>query len=517
MPEPISNNKRIAKNTIALYFRMMVMMAIGLFTSRVILKTLGVVDFGINNVVGGIVIMFSFLNNTMTAATQRFLSFEMGKNNVSSINKVFNVAFVIHLFICVIVFVLAESVGLWFLKNKLVIPAERFDAALWVYQLSVISTLLGITQVPYQAVITAREKMGVYAYLSIIDVTLKLILVAIICFVDFDKLKLLALVVFFNGLIVFLITRIYCIRHFDECRLHFVKDWRAYLEILNYAGWNLSSHVILIARTQGVNILLNLFFGPAINAARGVAVQVNDMILRFSLNFQTAVVPQITKLYASGQLKEMSGLICMSSKISYLLLVFFMFPMILETECVLTLWLGKVPEWAVVFCKLTLIASLFDALSGTLVYGALAVGVVRKYHLTVGGILALNFVLPYFLLKNGSSPICVYYIECLVFVACLFVRLLFLKSYFNFSITLYLRDVVLRCFAVTGFMSLICIPVFVSMRASLIRFVIILLLSTLAFVMASLFVGLNMLERKKVFATVERKFPFLKRFLSYYE
>lgn len=510
----IADNKKILKNTLALYCRMFLTMIIGLFTSRMVLKFLGVVDYGIYNVVGGVVVMFSFLNGTMAAATQRFLSFALGENNVKKVNEVFNVALVLHIIICVIVLLIGETIGLWFLNNKMDIPASRMGAANLVYQLSLFAAIFNITQVPYTAVITAREKMSVYAYISIVDALLKMALVGALFVIPFDKLKVYSVLILISGLVILLITRIYCIKNFDEVKLHFVREKNKYAEIVGYVGWNLSSHLVLSARTQGVNVLINIFLGPVFNAARGISVQVNDIILRFVRNFQTAAIPQITKLYACGQLEEMKKLIIMSSKISFMLLAFLMLPIILETETVLSLWLGDIPEWTVDFCRMTLIASLADVLSGTLVYGALAVGTVKKYHFTLDVILSLNFMLSFFFLKNGFNPLYIYYIEIAVYLVCLIARLLFLKSYIGLSLRTYMKDVVARNLIVVASVLAITLEIRFYMDSSISRLILICFSSSVTCTISIVFLGMNRIERNIFFKKLSCKAPFLARFVK---
>lgn len=288
------NNKRIAKNTLLLYFRMLFTMAVSLYTSRVVLNTLGVEDFGIYNVVGGVVAMFGFLNSAMSSSTQRYITFELGKNDFEQLKKVFNTSVSIHAFISVVILILAETIGLWFLYNKMTIPIERMDAALWVYQGAIASTIVLIMSVPYNATIIAHEKMSAFAYISVLEVVLKLLIVYLLLIGDFDKLKLYAVLMFSIQLIIRLIYGRYCKKHFSETKFQWTKDWKLFKEMLGFAGWNLWGNCAGIAFTQGVNILLNMFFGPAVNAARGIAVQVQNAVNQFSFNFQTALNPHTT-------------------------------------------------------------------------------------------------------------------------------------------------------------------------------------------------------------------------------
>lgn len=511
MPKQIADGKKIVKNTVALYCRMILTMIIGLYTSRIVLQTLGVVDFGIYSVVGSVVVMFSFLNGTMAATTQRYLSFFLGVGDFNKVNKVFNATLAIHVIICAIVILIAETFGLWFLNHRMNIPSDRISVANFVYQMSVIAAVFSITQVPYTAVITAREKMDVYAYISIVEASLKLVLVLMLFFVSADKLKLYSFLVLMNNLVVLVIVRMYCVKKFAESKIKLVKDRKMYVELLSYSGWNLSSHIVLTARTQGVNVLMNLFLGPSFNAARGIAVQVNEIVFRFVRNFQIAAVPQITKLYADKNISEMKKLICSSSKISFMLLAFLVLPIILETEFILKLWLGAIPEWCVVFCRLTLIASLVDVLSGTLVYGALAVGVVKKYHMTLDLILVMNFVFSYVFLKNEFSPVFLYYIEIVIYSVCLIVRLIFLKSYIGLPICLYLKDVVMKDLLVIAVPLAIASGFRFCMEMSVVRFFVVSGLSCISICVSILFIGVNKFDREKIVKKVMNKFSFLIR------
>jgi len=324
-----SNNKRIAKNTGILYFRMLLMLGVNLYTSRVIMNVLGVEDFGIYNVVGGVVTMFTFLSGAMGGSTSRFLTFELGKKNFPQSKKIFSAALGIHFVLALVIFIVAETIGLWLLTHKLVIPVERIEAAHWAYQFSVLSCMISIIQIPYNASIVANERMNIYAYLSLADVVLRLVIVYLLTLADFDKLQVYAILVFSVSVITASIYRIYCKREFAECSFSFHWDKNLYRTMLSYSGWDLIGNLAVIGMGQGLNLLLNVFFGPVVNAARAIAYQVQGAIFGFVSNFLTAVKPQIIKLYAEGSIESMMKLVFSTSKYSFYLLYFLSLPALL--------------------------------------------------------------------------------------------------------------------------------------------------------------------------------------------
>ena len=405
------NTKLIAKNTMLLYFRMFLTLGVSLYTSRVVLNTLGVEDFGIYNVVGGVVMMFSFLNSSMASATQRFLSFELGKNDLIQLKKVFSMSVNIHVIIALAIFILAETIGLWFLNTKLVIPAERLYAANWVYQFSILSFMVTILSVPYNAIIIANERMKVYAYVSIIEVILKLIILYILVWFGFDKLKLYAILVFFVSAIIWLIYKTYCNSNFSESKYQYYWDKPLFSTLMNYAGWNLFGNLAVVTMVQGINIMLNLFFGPIVNAARGIAYQVNGAVNSFVINFQMAMNPQIVKSYASGDLKYMHKIIFQGAKYSFFLLFILSLPILLETELILKIWLKNVPEHTIIFTRLAIINVLIDSISGPLMTAAQATGNIKKYQAIVGGLLLLILPISYLFLIMGYPPEITLYIS----------------------------------------------------------------------------------------------------------
>lgn len=446
-----NNNKRIAKNTLMLYFRMMLTMIVTLYTSRVVLDVLGVEDFGIYDVVGGVAAMFSFLNAAMSSGTQRFLSYELGRNNLEQCKRVFSVTLTIHLGIALAIFFIAQTIGIWFLNHRLNIPSVRMEAAQWVFQLAVLSTLASVVQIPYTASIIAHEQMNIYAYVSIIEVSLKLAVVFILSWSDFDKLKLYASLMFGVTLVVSLIYRFYCKRKFSVCNYSFFWDKSLYCELISYGGWNLFGNLAAVCYTQGINILLNIFFGPVVNAARAIASQVSSAIRLFVTNFQLAVNPQIVKYHASNEKKLMIDLIFQSSRYSFFLLLIISLPVFIETESILSLWLKNVPGYTALFCRLIILNALIDCVSGPLMVAAQATGTVKKYQAVVGSVLLLNLPASFIFLRKGFPPETTAYVSIVISVIALFFRLLILRELINLSARKFLKSVVVVSLVVASF------------------------------------------------------------------
>lgn len=395
----IANNKRIAKNTIMLYIRMIVNMVISLYTARIVLQTLGIVDYGIYGVIGGVLSMFSFFNSSMSGATSRFLTFELGRGDSEILKKTFSTAFIIHCFIAIIVTLLCESIGIWFIENKLVIPEERMDAAIWVFQFSILSMFVSVTQVPYNASVFSHERMDVYAYVEIIHSVLKLLIVYLLVIGDFDKLILYAFLQFSVSLGIALYYRFYCIRSFEECKLKWDWDKPLLKRMLSFSGWDLFGQLSVMARTQGVNMLMNMFFGPIMNAATDIATRVQHIIMQLSNNVSIASRPQIVKFYSHQEECGMIELMRNGSRITFVLMMYFSVPLIVEIQYVLSLWLGDYPEHADVICVLTLIWNLVVAMNITINYGVQATGNVKMVSFASGTLFLLVIPITYILFK----------------------------------------------------------------------------------------------------------------------
>ena len=375
------NNKRVLKNSTALFSRMFITVGISLYISREVLSILGVTDFGIYSVVGGVVLMFTFLNTTFTSATSRFLTFELGKPQTSRINEIFSAALTTHIGIAIITFIFLETIGLWFLNNKLVIPVDRMYAAQVVFQLSIISSMISIVKTPYNAAIIANERMNIFAYVSIAEALLKLFIISLLAIGQIDKLILDAILMFIVITIVATIYVVYGYKNFAECKfkLSFKKD--LIIPMLSFSSWDLYGNMSVVARSQGISVLLNLYLGPVINAASGIANQVQNVFAGFIDSFLTAVRPQIVKYYASGDKIEMEKLILNTSKYSFLLLFTVSFPLIIENNFVLNFWLNEVPEYAIIFCQLSLINNLVSIMFRPIMFSIHATGKVKRMSL----------------------------------------------------------------------------------------------------------------------------------------
>jgi O-antigen/teichoic acid export membrane protein len=444
-----SNSKQVAKNTLYLYFRMLLLMLISLYTSRVVLNTLGVSDYGTYYVVGGVVTLFSFLNKAMSTTVQRFLSFEIGKNNIDRLQKVFSCSVIIHYLIAVLIFILAETIGLWFLNSKMVFPAGKLDAANWVYQFAVFATLIGVIQVPYNAAIIAHEKMSFYAYVSIFEAILKLVVVFVIQVVSFEPLKSYAVLTFFVAVFIYSWYRIYCYRNFKK--LHFItpKDKTLYKELVSFSSWSLFGSIANIGFRQGINIIVNIFFGVVVNAAMGIANQISNAANQFVTGFQTAIYPILTKTHAEGSKSSQWNLIFQSSKFSYFLLFFISLPILINTEYILKIWLKMVPDYSVSFCRLILIGAVIDSISGPLWVTIFATGKIKLYQIVVSSILLANILFSYIFVKIGFSPESILYIRMVLYLFALLVRMYFIKYLIGLPLNVFINNVLLKILYVT--------------------------------------------------------------------
>lgn len=498
------NNKRIAKNTLLLYFRMLLMMFVTLFTSRVVLDKLGVTDYGIYNVVGGVVAMLGFLNSSMSNAVQRYLSFEIGKNNEAGVNRIFNVSLFAHAGIAVFVFVVMEIVGVWYLNTHMNIPAERMDAANWVLQCSIFTTLFTIVQVPYNAIIISKEQMGIYAYISILEVVLKLLVVYMLAIGNFDKLKLYSVLIMVVTIGIVMIYRFYCTRKYKEAKFKFIKDWNLLKQIVGFASWNMLGELAWVFTGQGVNIILNSFFGPVVNAARGLAEQVNGAVNRFVANFQTAVNPQLIKNYASDQLGEMNTLLFRSTRFSYYLLLSLSLPIILKMDFILHLWLKEVPDYTTGFCQLVLVSSLVSTLSNLLAQVARAYGKIRNYQIIVSIFLFLNFPLSYIVLKFGGSPLSTMFVNIGINAMLLFVRLRLTNRMIQMTYGSFIRNVLFPVIIVTAVALVIPLTIYFMLDNSIISFIIVCLVSFVSVGVSTYALGMNANERLYILAAISK-------------
>ena len=436
-----ANNKRIAQNTLLLYVRQLFTMAVSLYTSRIILSTLGIVDFGVYNVVAGVVSMFSLFTGSLSAAISRYLTYNLGKGDYNMLSAVFSTSLNIMFGMSLVVIIVAELLGVWFLNTYLNIPAERLHAANWVFWFSIVTFVIGIINVPYNAAIIAHEKMSVFAYISILEVTLKLLIVYLLYISPIDKLITYSFLLASVSLIIRFVYSLYCSRHFSECHYRFVYNKGLLKELSCFAGWNFFGSGAYLFNTQGVNIITNLFFGVTINAARGVTNQVSGIIRQFVTNFTISINPQITKSYAKGDLSYMFSLVCRSSKFCYLLMLFFAVPFMYEAESILEVWLNNYPTEAPLFIRVSLMGIMVDLLGNSPAIATWATGNIKRYYIYVSLVGCLVFPLSWLAFLLGLPSYTPYIIFIIVYIGVLFTKLYILNGLIGFSISKYVREV----------------------------------------------------------------------------
>lgn len=499
------NSKRIAKNTLMLYARMLLLMVISLYTSRVILHALGVIDYGVYNVVGGFVGMFSVVSHSVSASISRFLTFELGRKENSRLSEVFAAAITIQLFISAIIVVLAETVGLWFLTNKMVIPPERMTAAYWVFHLSVATFALTLATMPYRAVIIAHERMSAFAYITIVDGVMKLVIAFAIQASPVDRLVFYAILMALVTVMLRAVYGWYCSRHFKECVYRLSHDRRLIGEMFSFAGWNYIGATAAVLRDQGGNVVINLFAGPAVNAARGVSMSVNRAVRGFVSNFMTALNPQITKSYASGDYDYMMRLLYQGARLSFYMLLLLSLPILLNTHYVLDLWLKRVPDHSVLFTQLVLVFTMSESISHPLITAQLATGRIRDYQLVVGGLQMLNFPLSYLFLRLGAIPETVMIVAIALSQLCFLSRLYMLRSMIRLRPFDYLYKVYFNVIGVTLFSMVL--PGLLRLllpEENFFHFFIITIVCLVSTILVILFVGCSASERKFVYSKVSK-------------
>jgi len=489
------DNGRIAKNTLLLYLRMLFTMGVSLYTSRVVLNTLGVIDYGVYNVVGGVIAMFSFINGAMSSATQRYITFELGRGNMERLSCVFSTSLQIHLLISLLIIILGETVGLWFLMNKLVIPADRMDAAMWVYQCSILSSVVSIMSVPYNADIVAHENMSAFAYISILETCLKLGIVFLLVAAPIDKLIFYAVLLLVVQLLIRFIYAYYCRSHFAESWYKHNIDRPLLKEMGAFAGWSFYGNFTAVLYTQGLNIMLNIFFGPVVNAARGIAVQVQWAVHQFVSNFQMALNPQITKTYANGDLDNMHLLMFRSARFSFFVLYLLTLPIILEANWILTIWLKTVPEDTVIFVRIILCTTLILTFANPCAIANQATGKVKVFQLVEGSILISILPVSYVLLRVGFPAYTVFIVHFCVELIAQFCRMMLLRDLIDLSIISYVKNIYIPVILVV--MASIFVPVYLHsmIEEGLVRFFVIGFTSMICIISAVYFLGLTKYER----------------------
>lgn len=504
----ISGNSQIAKNTVLLYLRQIFLIIISLYSSRVILATLGIEDYGIYNVVGGIALMFSFITTTMASASQRFLSYEIANGNEERLSQTFSLTMLSYILISAVSVVLCELIAVWFLNTYMNIPENSLYAANWILQFSIFSFIVNLISTPYLSVIIAREKMGVYAYVSIIDGLLKLAILFLLKLWKSDRLILYGLFMFIETAIISIYYAIYTTKRFKESKYKYFYEKERLKEMFAFAWWNVLGSLANVLRSQGINILLNIFFNPIVNAARGIAYNVNSAISNFSNNFYTAVRPQIIKRYAAGAVDEMLGLVFMSSKFAFYLLLILSLPILFETDYLLKLWLKTPPEYTAIFVKLIVINSLMEVLNYPLVNAIQATGKIKIYQLIVSGFYLLNLPISYVLLRYGMPPESTMYVNIGLLLVCFWPRLIICKRTIGLSIRSYFSIVIKKIIIVT-IVSVLIVHLssfFMCEDDTILHFIIKTGYIVLVTIGIILVLGFNNNERIKIYSLIKQKF-----------
>ncbi len=443
-----SANKRLAKNTLLLYVRMALILGVSLYTSRVVLAALGFDDYGIYNVVGSIVTLFGFINLAMGNATSRFITYALGKGDKDNVKNAFNAAFIVHLLIAILIIILAETIGLWFLYNKMAIPSNRMDAAFWVYQFSIISCAASIIYVPFHATIIANERMRAFTYLSLIEALLKIGIAFLITIVNFDRLIFYAFLYLCVHLLNVGLFSTYCFYNFEEIRFKRISNNGIIKEMACFAGWSMIGNLSFVCMTQGQNILLNVFFGPVVNAARGIAISVQSAVKGFVTNFQMAINPQIIKSYAQKDFERLHFLIYTSSKLSFCLLWCLTLPIILESDTILHLWLKEVPADTSIFLRMIMLIMLCNTIENPISISNSATGQIRTYQMIEGGILLMILPVSYVALKIWHIPVVVFVVQLLFVIIAQIARFCMVKQKIKLSTSSYLKRIVIPCVSV---------------------------------------------------------------------
>jgi len=489
-----SSTKRIAKNTLLLYFRQIIIMLVSLYTVRIVLNALGAEDYGIYNVVSGFVIMFSFFNGAMVSTTQRFLNFHMGENNFEQARNVFNISLKIHLLIILLFIILAETIGLWLFYSLLNIPLERKEIAFIVYQFSIAVTVVSILQVPYNAVIIAYEKMSFFAALGLIEAIIKLGIAFFLIITLHDKLVVYSFLLLIVSIFIFLLYVFYCYKKFNTVHLSNYKDTDLFNKMTKFSLWNIFSDFSDLCRLHGTNIIINIFYGVTVNAAMGIASKINSAVYTFVVNFQTAYKPQIVKSYAAKEYDSFFRLIFQTSKMSFFLLFLFVLPLYLNTEFVLKIWLNNVPEYTVILTKLMLIISLETSLNGPLLSSIVATGDIKKHHIILSCFVFLNLPLSLLFLYLGYSPVFVLYIRFFITLFALIWRIIYLGKKINLPIAGYLREVIIPIFIII----LISVPLTIFIQQFFIdwvKLIITCIVSVISIAVLVYLFGINKIER----------------------
>ena len=502
----MKNSSTVAKNTIALYFRQILIMLVSLYSVRITLDVLGVEDYGIYNVVAGVVTMFSFLRGAMASASQRYLCFEIGIDNQEETEKIFAITVTIYAILSLVIVIIAETLGLWFVCNKLVIPESRFTAAMWIYQTTVVSFIFTIMTTPYMSSIIAHEDMKIYAYIGIIESLLNLAVCFILKIGKADRLILYAILILAVNIINTLIYRTYCRIHYQECRFRLLIEKDKSKEMFSYVGWNLFGNAVGVFNNQIMNIAINNFFNPVVITARSISSQVNSAVTSFASNFTNAMKPQLIKNYAAGDKDSVDKNVSEGCRISYFLMLVFSIPLILEMYTVLDIWLKEIPDYTVIFTRLALVENLINSLNLQIMTLAQATGRIKLYQSVVGGILLLTFPISFIALKMGAEPYVIYIISIIICLTATVVRLVIVKHLTEFSISHYVKSVYLPCIKVTAVSIVIPIILHYAIYGRFVRLICVVLASVMMTAFSVLSIGITKEERTEVITLIKNKF-----------
>lgn len=493
-----ANNKRIAKNTLMLYVRTLFVMVISLYTSRVVLQVLGVEDYGVYQVVGGLVAMFSVISSSLSSAISRFITFEIGRGDMERLKRIFSTSIIIQLCLCVIVALAVEIGGLWFMHTEMQIPAGRLDAAEWVLHCSVLTFCLNLLSIPYNACIIAHEHMKAFAYVSVVEAVLKLGILFLIVYSPIDSLVTYAILLTVVAALIRLAYTVYCHKHFEETKTKLIFDKSIFKEMFGFSGWSFFNNTSFILNNQGVSMLMNVFFGVTVNAARGIAIQVESAVLQFVNNFTTALNPQITKSYANGDLDNMYKLVCRGAKFSFFSMLILSLPIILEANQILSIWLTKVPEHTVIFVQLSMIMGMCDCIGTTGYTACMATGKLKRYSLTLTSLIVLEFPLSWLLFYYGASVESSYYLYILIKLLVLFVRMYLMQRMIGLNCLMYIKGVFFPIVLTTIFSIILPILIIIFMDENILRFFILLIVSAISVIVSVLFLGMTRIERNMI-------------------
>lgn len=493
-----ANNKRIAKNTIVLYIRTLFVMLISLYTSRVILQALGVEDYGIYQVVGGLVAMFSVISASLSAAISRFITFEIGSGNKERLKKIFATSATIQIIIASTILVLTEIIGIWFMETEMQIPAERLNAARWVLHCSVLTFCINLMSVPYNACIIAHERMSTFAYIGIFEAVTKLGICYLIMVSPIDRLIFYALLMMALAIITRIIYVTYCHRKFEESHTKPGFKKSVFKEMIGFSGWSFFNNTAFILNNQGVNMLMNVFFGVTINAARGIAVQVETAVMQFVNNFTTAINPQITKSYAAGDMEAMHKLVCRGAKFSYFSMLLLALPIIIEAEQILNIWLVDVPQYTVIFVQLSLVMGMCDCIGNTGYTACIATGKIKWYSIIITSVAFLEFPLAWVIFSIGALPQYAYYTYIAIKITILFVRMMLMEKMVGLKATMYIKNVFIPILLTT--VTAIALPILLSQMVSpsIMRICLTIIASFISVIISALYLGMNINERKVI-------------------